>query len=91
MMVAVAAVGLAFAYAARYYECNSIADKHLQQLVLLYQKYSFGVHNVKSLEEMETYYERNYIENKRAAIYPWVRVEHRFVPFDEVGRSETAP
>jgi hypothetical protein len=89
MMVAVAVIGLVLAYAARYYVCNSIANNHLRALVLLYEKYPFA--RSETQKEMEMYYEINYTKYKRAAIYPWVHVRHRFVPFYDSGRSETAP
>jgi hypothetical protein len=88
MMVAVAVIGLLLAYPARYYACNSIAKKHFKCLVSIGNNNPFA--RSPTEREMETYYETNYIKYKRAAIYPWVRVQHRFVPFDEARRSETA-
>ncbi len=83
MMVALAFIGLVLACAARYYECNSIADKHMQNLIVLYKEYPFA--RTDTQNKIEIYYEYNYIKYKQAAIYPWVRVQHRFVPFDDAG------
>ncbi len=88
-MVAVAVVGLVLAYAARYFACNSIADRHLRALVSLYQKSPFSRSDAE--REMESYHEVNNMRYKRAAIHPWVPVRHRFIPFDEAGRPGTAP
>jgi hypothetical protein len=88
MMVAVAVISLVFAYGARYYVCNSIANNHLRAWEALLRKFPFARNDVQN--EMETYYESNYLRYKEAAIYPWVRVQHRFVPFDDARRSEIA-
>ncbi len=91
MMVAVAVIGLALAYAARCYRCHSIANQHLRALNALYQGRPFLFRHDESLEDMAAYYGSNWEKYQRAAIYPWVRVRHRFVPFGEASPRERQP
>lgn len=88
MMIALAVIGLAIAYIIRYYKYNSIANSHLQAFEAIYKGQGLiSLHG----DELDNYHESNYHKYKRAAIYPWVRLPPRFVPFVETRRSATVP